>query len=103
MLARHDFRVVVTTVSFDDEAGEGHEKLILEQIAEKDLKYNTDSTVVYEGDGDVMTMTLTVNSKDGPIVGTRKFLRYIPYGQPGYVPMDQVGASEVARKLSSPF
>ena len=100
------FRIVITTVRLDEEGGEGHEKLILEQRAEKDLKYNKDSLVSYEGDGDVLNQTMTVFTKEGPVVGYRKFLRYIPYGQPGYVPYNDMSSAankEMNRKLSSPF
>ena len=73
--------MVVTTVKLDEEGGEGHERLVLDQVAEKDLLYRADSSVVFEGDGsgDVMTMTLTIQPSDHSqeqVVGSRKFIRY---------------------------
>ena len=70
------FRCIVTTVSLDDNDGEGEERLILDQVAEKDMKANLDSQTVFTGDEETMTMTTTIYAKTGPIIGSKKYIRH---------------------------
>ena len=72
----YSFRLIVTTLSLDDSDGEGYERLILDQTAEKDVKANLDSQTVFTGDDDTMTMTTTIYAKEGPIIGSKKYIRH---------------------------
>ena len=70
-------RYIVTTVSLDVEGGEGNERLILTQIAEKDMKHRLDSQTVFMGKDDMMTMTITVFADGGEkIIGSKKYIRH---------------------------
>ena len=73
-------RVVVTTMTFDESGGEGHERLILDQVAEKDLLHRADSRVYIEGDGrDLMKQTYVVFRRgQKPVRGVKRFARYAP-------------------------
>lgn len=51
-----NYRLVVTTVTFDHD-----ERLVLDQIAEKDLRHCADSCVIWEGKGDILTQTCIVH------------------------------------------
>ena len=67
-------RFVVTTVSCD--SSRGNECLILCQVAEKDVYWNFDSQVIYQGEGDNLTMTIKVKTDKGYFLGTQHFTRY---------------------------
>ena len=73
------FRYIVTTVTLDTEEGEGHERLILNQVAEKDMKHKLDSQTVFTGKDDLMTMTVTVFEQGELLVGTKKYIRHQPH------------------------
>ena len=74
------FRYIVTTVTLDTEEGEGHERLILNQVAEKDMKHKLDSQTVFTGKDDLMTMTITIYADNGEeIVGVKKYIRHMIY------------------------
>ena len=73
------FRYIVTTVTLDTEEGEGHERLILNQVAEKDMKHKLDSQTVFTGKDDLMTMTVTVFEQGEKIFGTKKYIRHQPH------------------------
>jgi len=122
LLEDWDPRIVVTTLTHDyddvEANGEGVDRLILDQVAEKDLKFAADSSVVFQGNGDdVMTMTMTVFGRpNGPVVGHRKFLRYTPQEQlaNGAAHTNGIGTEnghqlqvpklqQNGRKMSSPF
>ena len=76
---------MVTTVTFDETGGEGNERLILDQVAEKDLLHRADSRVYIEGDGpDLMKQTYVVFQRgQKPVRGTKKFARYNPTAHVG--------------------
>jgi len=80
LLEDWDPRVVVTTMTFDESGGEGHERLILDQVAEKDLLHRADSRVYIEGDGrDLMKQTYVVFRRgQKPVRGVKRFARYDP-------------------------
>ena len=59
----------------DKEDNEG-ERLILHQVAEKDVIYKYDSETIFEVKNGDMVMTITVQGEEGPISGTRYFSRY---------------------------
>ena len=65
---------------FDESGGEGHERLILDQVAEKDLLHRADSRVYIEGDGrDLMKQTYVVFRRgQKPVRGVKRFARYTP-------------------------
>jgi hypothetical protein len=73
------FRFIVTTVSLDLEDGENNERLILTQMAEKDMKHHLDSQTVFMGKDDLMTMTVTVFEQGEQIIGTKKYIRHQPH------------------------
>ena len=93
--------------------GEGNERLILNQIAEKDMKVNLDSQTVFTGKDDLMTMTVTVFTKGEPIIGVRKYIRWKQGGSGTCSPNGtqvngrpnglMVPKKEVNRKISAPF
>jgi len=80
LLEDWDPRVVVTTVTFDESAGEGNERLILDQVAEKDLLHRADSRVYIESDGhNLMKQTIVVFRRgEKPVRGIKRFARYKP-------------------------
>ena len=51
-------------------------RLILNQQAEKDVKFCFDSEVVFEASDETLLMTTTIHTNNGPIVGTRIFSKY---------------------------
>ena len=67
-------------MTFDESGGEGHERLILDQVAEKDLLHRADSRVYIEGDGrDLMKQTYVVFRRgQKPVRGVKRFARYAP-------------------------
>jgi len=80
LLEDWDPRIVVTNLTFDETGGEGKERLILDQVAEKDLLYAADSRVYIEGDGpDAVKQTYVVFVRgQKPIRGHKCFVRYNP-------------------------
>ena len=58
------------------DGGEGNERLILHQIAEKDMKHKLDTKTVFTGKDDMMTMTITAYHEGQKIVGTKKYIRH---------------------------
>ena len=59
---------------------EGSERLILTQVAEKDMKVKLDSQTIFSGKDDMMCMTITVFTDGSPIVGTKKYVRHHIHG-----------------------
>ena len=51
-------------------------RLVLQQVAEKDVYFNFDSTIVFEVCDGELVMTTTVQTGKGIISGTRNFLEY---------------------------
>jgi len=113
-----DLRYIVTTVELDLEGGEGNERLILHQIAEKDMKHKLDTKTVFTGQDDMMTMTITAFHEGQKIVGTKKYIRHqiheskvpsgtvspngiIPNGRPNSLLKKSKEVNN--RKLSAPF
>ena len=101
----------------DLDGGEGNERLILNQIAEKDMKVKLDSQTVFTGKDDMMTMTVTVFTDAGEVTGNKKYIRHHIHqshdtsgttspnghkanGRPNGLLADKKDAS---RKLSAPF
>jgi len=78
LLEDWDPRVVVTTLTLDESAGFGMERLILDQVAEKDLLHRADSRAYIEGDGpDQIKVSIIVFQRDQkPIRGFKVFTRY---------------------------
>ena len=75
-----EIRFLVTTASLKkdpENIDEEDVKFILSQVAEKDVWYKSDSEVVFEvrDDGDLI-MTTTIFTDDGPVSGTRTFVRF---------------------------
>ena len=72
-------RFTLTTASLvkdmDRENNEG-EQLILQQVAEKDVHNKSNSETIFEVKDGNMVMTITVQSNEGPISGSRYFTRY---------------------------
>lgn len=100
------------------EGGEGNERLILHQIAEKDMKHKLDTKTVFTGQDDMMTMTITAFHEGQKIVGTKKYIRHqiheskvpsgtvspngiIPNGRPNS--LLKKSKEDNNRKLSAPF
>lgn len=90
LLEDWDPRLVVTTLTLESE--DKNPKLVLDQVAEKDQHYCADSSVVWEANGDILTMTCEVDTHHGPVVAVRKFVRH-------QVPTK--GSN--SRKMSAPF
>ena len=99
------------------EPGEGNERLILTQIAEKDMKHKLDTQTIFTGKDDMMTMTVTAFHEGEKIVGTKKYIRHqiheskvpsgtvspngiIPNGRPNSLLKKK---EDNNRKLSAPF
>ena len=70
-------RFTVTSVSLvQDEKNINNKedvKLVLTQVAEKDVRFKFDSKVVFEMRDGVLVMTTTVETDKGPVSGTRTF------------------------------
>lgn len=62
------FRLVMTTVSFEDE-----KQLIFDQAAEKDQKFRTSSKITFEGQEDILTMTMETETG---VKAVRKLVRH---------------------------
>ena len=86
-------RLVVTTVNLEPDDEGNCSKLILEQIAEKDQRYCNDSNVIWEANGDFLTMNLEVYTPTSTVRAVRKFLRHKPGEK----------RDATSRKMSAPF
>ena len=86
----------MTTASVEQDEDGLLSRLILEQIAEKDLQYHYDSIVIWEANpnGDVLTMNLELFDprNNNSIKAKRKFLRHKPGDK-----------RNGTRKMSAPF
>ena len=75
-----EIRFLVTTASLKKDPDNVYEedvKFVLSQVAEKDVWYKSDSEVVFEvGDDGDLIMTTTIFTNDGPVSGTRTFVRF---------------------------
>ena len=85
-------RLVVTTVSLEENDEGQLTKMILDQIAEKDCSYCNDSQIIWEVNGDFLTMSMEVYTPKGTIKSLRKFMKHKP-GQ----------NKNGTRKMSAPF
>jgi len=68
------YRLVVTTVTLDQD-----ERLILDQVAEKDLRHCADSCVIWDGKGEILTQTCIVHpgTENEVIMGSGFILKAI--------------------------
>lgn len=83
---------MVTTVTLEADE-EGHfNRMILDQVAEKDQPSCNDSQVIWETNGDFLTMSLEVYTPRTTVKAMRKFLKFKPGDK-----------RNGTRKMSAPF
>ena len=73
------FRFVDTTASLLKNSNSDEDekaRLVLNQEADKEFKFHCNSEIVFEASGEILLMTTTVITNEGPIIGTRTFSRY---------------------------
>ncbi|CAB4059100.1 unnamed protein product [Lepeophtheirus salmonis] len=82
-----DQRMVVSTLTLEEDGN----KLVITQIAEKDLQYSTDAVITYTGNGDILTMSIETSCG---ISASKKYVRHQHQPQEDLKPK---------RKVSLPF
>ena len=72
-------RFVLATASLQKDQGNKDDtqaRLVLRQVAEKDVRFRFDSEIVFEVCDGKLVMTTTVQTDKGPVSGSRQFLEY---------------------------